>query len=142
MNRFKQSFLVKHPILGIVTLSAAVSVIWFFIILRGPDGRLADYLEAFMSITPLLFLLVTPVFVTLYNILYLVVPRQSETTKNRGRAVEYFTVIDGGLVTLFYAFIGEVLGDDIIWGSHWSDQLYNSLPLLPNMLPLSLCLLS
>lgn len=126
MNRFKQSFLVKHPILGIVALSAAVSVIWFFIILRGPDGRLADYLEAFMSITPLLFLLVSPVFVTLYNILYLVVPRQSETTKNRGRAVEYFTVIDGGLVTLFYAFIGEVLGDDIIWGSHWSDQLYNA----------------
>ncbi|MBQ7828153.1 MAG: hypothetical protein IJ386_07810 [Clostridia bacterium] len=130
MNRLKRSFLVRHPVLGIVALSAAVSVTGYLIwaiyeCLTNPYYTLNDFSEAIFLVITLGFLAVSPVLVTVYNIVYLVLPHQSRITESRGRATEYFTVIYGGLVTALYMTFGEFLGEDIVWGSHWSKQLYN-----------------
>lgn len=131
MNRLKNSFIVKHPVLGIITLSVSVSIIGCLIgliyaCLTNPYYTINDFAEASSFGTLLFFLLVSPVFVTVYNIIYLVLPRQSEITKSRGRSAEYFTLIYGGFATALYMTFGELFGGDIRWGSHWSKQLYNA----------------
>lgn len=129
MKKLSDTFLITHPILGMTVLSVGLSLfgsVWNLrgVLSSGTPTSVNTVTALFLG-TALLFLLIFPVVITVYNIGYLFVPRQSEITKKRGRAVEYLTLIYGGVCTFFYTGVGGLFSREIVWGSHWSDQLYN-----------------
>ncbi len=130
LSKFTETFLYKNPIFSIFALSMSIGVICGFvsgveIFLNIPQATSSDLVESFFPVMIFASILISPMIITLYNIGYLVVPRQSEITKKRGRAVEYFTIVYGAVCTFLYVMMNGMLGNAIVWDSHWSDQLYN-----------------
>lgn len=62
-----------------------------------------------------------PAVLSIYNILYLVVPHNSKLMRRRSQRIELFTMIVGAVC--FYVWSGM---KDICWNMNWWEQLYNS----------------
>lgn len=63
-----------------------------------------------------------PVFLSLYNVLYLAVSGSSRKVRNAGIRVEAVTVVYGAFCTWLWAGIDS----QIFWDKNWWEQLYNS----------------
>lgn len=66
-------------------------------------------------------LFVCPGILTLYNLIYLLSPRLSDSKRTDGRSIEYLTLFLGSLYSIVYAAVPK-----IHWESDWPVQLYNS----------------
>ena len=62
-----------------------------------------------------------PVILSIYNILYLILPHSCEIMKKRTQRMELLTIVFGGLCFWLAAHLGE-----IHWDGNWWEQLYNS----------------
>ena len=66
-------------------------------------------------------LLSGPVVLTIYNILYLILPHSGERMQKRSQRMELLTIVFGGACFYLAAKLSEIR-----WDENWWEQLYNS----------------
>jgi hypothetical protein len=64
--------------------------------------------------------LITPFLLTVYNVIYLVVPRPQKEDRKAGLTTEITTILFGAFCSLFYAPTTKIQ-----WDKDWTEQLYN-----------------
>lgn len=64
---------------------------------------------------------VAPFLLTVYNIVYLVIPRSQKEGRKAGLCTEVTTILFGALCSFLYAPL-----TNIQWDKNWAEQLYNS----------------
>lgn len=89
-------------------------------ILSGEDSwtELLSYISYSFLVSLFIF---GPIVLSIFNILYLILPHNSETMCKRSQRMELLTILFGGLC--FYLVSGL---SEICWGKNWWEQLYNS----------------
>lgn len=111
---------------GIITGTFSLAVSILMVLISIPDDLSGDGIftallgYVFLGLLVGLFI-VGPVLLTLYNILYLVLPHDSEIMYQRSKRMEWITIIFGGLCFLLAAGLY-----DTHWKADWWEQLYNA----------------
>lgn len=128
MKKIKQlaAYLYKRPFLCTFQISLAVgAVIGMFLLVcsifweNGIRLRSLFTLVLFSVLTSIF--LVSPIVLTLYNIVYLITPDRSSEIRDAGKSIETLTWFLGTFLCFSYAPM-----TDIQWDQNWSEQLYNS----------------
>lgn len=113
-------------VLGILTVAASVGG-WVYLLFIG--GLLENKLDLgdvteMAIIAPLIAIfLLCPVFLSLYNLFYLVLPDNSPRVRRAGIVVEVVTILFGAACTCLWISFRL---NDVYWDKDWWEQLYNS----------------
>ena len=118
-----RSFLLRQPELCVVILSLLLGYGMCLIsiisnMLRGGEGNVIQLIYVGFLIS---LFVACPIILTLYNIVYLIIPSHQAEISKKGRVLEYFTIVFG----VFCSFLWARL-TDIQWGMDWMVQLYNN----------------
>lgn len=110
---------------GIIVGSCGLAVSGFMILVSIPDFLHADdvlfhLLLLFLSGHLVALFMAGPAVLSIYNILYLVIPHSSETMRKRSQRMEAVTIVFGGL-----CFYLSTAFTNVNWNKNWWEQLYN-----------------
>lgn len=113
-------------IVGSCCLATAVFIVKYTITrndFSGDQNIFIDLLRFLLPAHLIGLFFASPVVLSIYNILYLILPHSCGLMRKRSQRMELLTIIFGGLCFFLAAYIQ--IGD-IRWSENWWEQLYNS----------------
>lgn len=100
---------------------SVLTLMYIAFILRTGPTAFNEFLEILHYCLLIGVFLSGPAVLTLYNILYLILPHSCETMRKRSQYLEPVTIIFGGICFYLAALLSE-----IHWDMNWWEQLYNN----------------
>ena len=114
-------YLYKKPVRCISLSSLLAGFLYIFCI----SLKDINWISEGLIIVPIIgcltgLFLITPFLLTVYNVIYLVVPRPQKEGRKAGLTTEITTILFGAFCSLFYAPTTKIQ-----WDKDWTEQLYN-----------------
>ena len=128
MNKLKKwiGYAYREPV-SFTCILSMVSAFAFFLIFALFSMVLEGdfHLQALFSVLPAAILvgifMISPIILTLYNIVYLLTPDHTQEIRRAGHRIESVTILFGALCSILWGKTTEIQ-----WGADWTEQLYNS----------------